>query len=209
MKKLASLIIVLVAFTLPVSAQNIVSIGNYSVDSSGNLRVPIYLNYSIDAGSVGIELNYNPAFVRAYSDQTIDKGDFTDFYGPDNSHNASGYITINTYKTAPGLNGNVTIGYVRLQAVGSPGSSSLLNLSILTLTDSNSNDIAGHTVNGSCTISLVPSVLTSIVVSPSSATLAVGETLTFNATALNDTIPMAGVNISFTRATHTLPTNKI
>ncbi|CAG0978622.1 hypothetical protein METP3_01938 [Methanosarcinales archaeon] len=56
------------------------------------------------------------------------------------------------------------------------------------------------TINGSAsvTVTAIPLTLTSIVVSPSSASLSVSETQAFNATAFNDTTPMPGVNVSWT-----------
>lgn len=145
MKKIVLPGLILLAFTLPVSPQtNIVLIGNHTTDSDKEIRVPIYLNNSINVGSVQIRLDYDPAVVSVYSDPTLDKGDFTAFYAPDNSRNTSGYITINTMQLGSDMSGNLTIGYVRLRAIGSSGGSVQPALSILTMTDNAGNDIIGR-----------------------------------------------------------------
>ena len=74
---------------------------------------------STGVASVGLRLSYDASVVLVYSDPILDMGDFTDYYAPDNSHNTSGYITINTYKTASSSNrplaltGDPVVGYIR------------------------------------------------------------------------------------------------
>ncbi len=170
MKKIVLVSLVLLALALPVSAENnTVSIGDHTVNAGEEIRVPIYLNDSTNVGATTIRLDYDPAVVMAYSKEcyevpdpeepdtniTIcdDRGSFTWVYLPDNSNNASGWITITTAKTGTGLSGNKKIGYVRLQAVGSPCSFSELNLSIEALTDNTGIDVSPKSdVDGSFTI---------------------------------------------------------
>jgi hypothetical protein len=161
--------LVLLALALPVSAQNIVSIGDHIVDPGEEIRVPIYLNDSTNVAGTTIRLDYDPAVVMAYSKEcyevpnpeepdtniTIceDRGSFTDYYAPDNSHNTSGYIRITTMRYGTPMSGNKKIGYVRLQAVGSPCSSSELNLTFEALTDDTGIDVSPKSdVDGSFTI---------------------------------------------------------
>lgn len=153
MRTIILISLVLIAISLPASAQNIASIGNFAVDANMEIRVPIFLNDSINVGSIGIELGYDPTIVKVSSLDPADKGNFIDFYGPDNSKNASGILTINTFKTGPGLNGNLTIGYLRLKAAGINGSISPLRLKILLITNETGDDISPSTaINGSFTI---------------------------------------------------------
>jgi hypothetical protein len=144
MNKIILVSILLMALAFPVSAQNIVSIGDHTVDAGGNIRVPIYLNESTGVAAVAVNLNYDPTVVRAYSDPLLDQGTILPVwvYNPDNSNNATGWITITAAKTGQdNLVGNQIIGYVRLQAVGSAGSSSLLDLTINALTDAAGDDV--------------------------------------------------------------------
>jgi hypothetical protein len=141
MNKIILLSFVLITFTLSSNAQNnSLSIGNNKIDD--NIRVPIYLNNSINVGSLQIRLDYDPASISVYSDPIMDKGDLADFYAPDNSHNKSGYITITTMKFGSGgLSGNLTVGYVRSQAIGGSGNSVKITPSILAITDDSGKDI--------------------------------------------------------------------
>jgi hypothetical protein len=134
--------IVFLALALPAGAQNyILSIESRTIDTDREIRLPIYLNNSINVGSVQIRLDYNPAVLSAYSDPILDKGDFISFYAPENSHNTSGYIIINAMQFGTALSGNLTIGYVRLQALNIPASSSQIALGIITITDDAGNDL--------------------------------------------------------------------
>jgi len=141
MHRIILLSVALITFTLSSNAQNnLLTIGNNKIDDY--IRVPIYLNNSINVGSFQTRLDYDPTSVNVYSDPIIDKGDFIDFYAPDNSHNKSGYITISTMKLGSGgLSGNLTIGYVRLQVIGGSGGSVKLTPSILVMTDDSGKDI--------------------------------------------------------------------
>jgi len=145
MNKIILLSVVLITFAFTSNAQNSSgSIGGDKIDNE--IRVPIYLNNSINVGSLQIRLDYDPVSVSVYSDPTMDKGELTDFYAPDNSHNKSGYITISAMKFGSGgVSGNLTIGYVRLQAISS-GSSVKIVPSILAITDDSGKDIIGKNV---------------------------------------------------------------
>jgi hypothetical protein len=147
MNKIILVSILLMALAFPASAVNDVSIGNHIVDPDGQIRVPIYLNDSTGVAGVAVRLEYDPAVVRAYSDPLLDQGAFLPIfvYAPDNSHNATGWITITAAKTGEdNLLGNMIIGYVRLQAVGSAGSSSLLDLTINSLADAAGDDVSPY-----------------------------------------------------------------
>lgn len=146
MNKMIMVCFVLIIVTLSSNAQNnLVSIDNPKIDDE--MRVPIYLNNSKNVGSLQIRLDYDPAVVSVYSDPNMDKGDFTDFYAPDNSHNTSGYITISTMKIGSGgMSGNLTIGYVRLQAIGDSGRSVKFIPSILAMTDDSGKEILDRNI---------------------------------------------------------------
>jgi hypothetical protein len=139
---------------LAVSFNNTISIPDVSASQASEQRVPITIYNSTGVASVQLKLSYNASVVLAYSDPVLDKGDFTDFYAPDNSHNTSGYIRISTYKLAPGgagslaLTGNPVVGYVRLRAVGNAGDSSSLKFSDIVITDDNSTELPYALRNG-------------------------------------------------------------
>ncbi len=149
MKKIL-LSIVLLALALPVSAQNyILSIESQTIDTDKEIRLPIYLNNSINVGSVQIRLGYDPAVLSVYSDPILDKGDFISVYAPENSRNTSGYILITAMQIGSALSGNLTIGYVRSQALNAPASSSQIALSIIAITDDAGNDLIRRSGGGS------------------------------------------------------------
>jgi|GEM_PF-5320581 len=142
---------------LPASAQNLVSIGNYGVDSNGEIRVPILLNNASGVGGFDIRLDYTPSVVSAYSNTLLDKGDFSDFYAADNARNTTGYIETFAIKFVPGgLSGNLVLGYVRLHAIGSPGSSSLLDLTVILYDDAGDSIPQENTIDGLFTVNLTP-----------------------------------------------------
>jgi hypothetical protein len=202
MNKILLLCFVLLALSIPASAQNIASIGNFAVDTDVEIRVPLYLNDSIDVGSVGINLSYDPAVVSASSFDPADIGSFTGSYDPDNSNNTGGWITINTSKTGDGLNGNLIIGYLTLKALGSAGSSSPLDLNFLSLIDGNGSEIVQRsTIGGTFTIEEETLIAPVITIQPSDKTVNAGETATFSVAATG-TAPLSyqwqkdGVNIT-------------
>ncbi|MCZ7402437.1 MAG: Ig-like domain-containing protein [Candidatus Methanoperedens sp.] len=79
------------------------------------------------------------------------------------------------------VNGNVTITFTALDA----------GTTFVNATNGSISNISSVTVNA------VPPVLTTILVSPYFATLNITGTHAFNATALNGSTPMAGVNVSW------------
>jgi|GEM_PF-5322366 len=151
MNKIILISFVLIVLVLSTNAQNnLLSIGNNKIDNE--TRVPIYLNNSVNIGSFQIRLDYDPASVSVYSDPIMDKGDLTDFYAPDNSHNKSGYIIISAMKFGSGgVSGNLTIGYVRLHAIEGSGSSIKLIPTILAMTDDSGKDIIERNVTNATT----------------------------------------------------------
>jgi|GEM_PF-1783834 len=117
----------------------------------------------------------------------------------------------------PGVNiswtsSNTTVGTVNqlFANTGSDGnasvtfSSSVAGNSFVNATNASVKGTASVTVNP--TVNPVPPVLTSIVVSPSSATLTAGASQAFIATAFNGTNRMPGVNISWTSSNTTVGT---
>jgi len=156
MNKIILVSILLMALAFPASAVNDVSIGDHIVDPDGQIRVPILLNDATGVSAFDLRLNYDPTVVTAFSNSTLDKGDINNFYGADNSNNASGYILINAYTTAGDLTGNIILGYVQLKAVGPAGSSSALDL-IVTLFDADSNELPING-QGSFTIKGLPAI---------------------------------------------------
>jgi len=152
---------------------NLVSIGNYTIETGATIRVPIYLNNSDNISGVGIKMTFDPAVVNVTSLDPVypenesgffpeysqeDVGNFRLFYGPDTS--SPGVITINTFKNGSGLNGSQVIGYVRMRAVGSAGNYSPLNISVLAMGDGEAKDVGTYGVeNGSVTLSGIPDIL--------------------------------------------------
>jgi len=151
------------ALAFPASAANTVTIGDHIVDPNGEVRVPILLTGAIGVGGADIKLDFDPGVVSVYSHPTLDKGDFTDFYAADNTQNASGSILITAMKFGSVLNGDLVLGYVRLKAIGSRGSSSSLDLTINLYNDMG-DTLESTIVDGSFTVPSLrtPSVLVQV-----------------------------------------------
>ncbi len=145
---ISMLVLVYILVALPGIAQesNEVSIAdNLSTASGSNISVPIMLENSTGVASISIKLNYNASVVNV-TDATA--GDFTAFFGFDNTNAANGWITISTYITGQNLTGDVNIANVTLEAIGNPGDSSSLNLTILSMSDQYGKGVNGTTDNG-------------------------------------------------------------
>ena len=102
--------------------------------------------------------------------------------------------TVNQLFAITGADGNASVTF----------SSSVAGNSFVNATNASVKGTASVTVNP--TVNPVPPVLTSIVVSPSSATLTAGASQAFIATAFNGTNRMPGVNISWTSSNTTVGT---
>jgi len=204
---LSMIIIALIAITSSVTAAvpvNLVSIGNYAIETAATIRVPVYLNNSEDIASVGIAMTFNPAVVNMTSLDPEDVGDFTQFYGPDNRFTTDGVITINTFKNGSGSSGDLVIGYVRLHAVGSAGSSSPLNISVIAMGNGEAKDVDSYSAaNGSFMIIAdnIPPEVTNLSVNQSDIPDDTdndplwGETMGLNVTVADDSSGISSVTI--------------
>ena len=114
------------------SAAATISIGNGSAGVGGTVVVPLMINDVTGAGSVEVNLTYDPSVVIPVS---ITNSDF-DLPPQDPPVNPeSGYVVINAMQFADGLDGSVKIGDITLQAMGDGGESSPLNLTDVILQD--------------------------------------------------------------------------
>jgi hypothetical protein len=154
------LLLALVTLTVPAVAQtsNVVSIPDgLTAASGGSVSTSIMLESSTGVSSVGIKLSYDASVVNVTS---AAKGDFTAFFGFDDTNAANGWITIQTYIMGGDLTGDVKVADVTLEAVGNPGDSSPLQIEILSLADEFGSDVTGTTDNGFFIVKL-QSVITS------------------------------------------------
>ena len=144
---MATALVLSITFAMPVAAQdsNVVSIADATTTQGSSEIVPIRIYNATGIASVGVKLSYNASVVNVTG---ATQGDFTAFFGFDNSHAADGWVTINTYIMGTDLTGNLTVANVTLEAVGNAGDSSPLNLEILTLSDKFGSDVQGTTDNG-------------------------------------------------------------
>jgi hypothetical protein len=108
------------------------------------------INDVTGAGSVEVNLTYNPSVVIPIS---ITNSDF-DWPPQDPPQKPeSGHVVINAIQFDTGLNGNVKIGDITLQAVGGKGESSPLNLTDMTLLNMTMWDIPiDGVINGTFTV---------------------------------------------------------
>jgi hypothetical protein len=148
MKRIGLFIILLSVFVSAASAATI-SIGNGTAEPGKTVVVPLMINDVADAGSVEVNLTYNPSVVIPIN---IINSDF-DMPPQDLPVDPeSGYIIINAMQFATGLNGNVKIGDITLRAIGDEGESSPLNLADAILQDMAMRDIPAGVISGTFTI---------------------------------------------------------
>jgi hypothetical protein len=140
----------LLLIPLPTQGSNEISIpDSLTAASGGDVSTSIMLEKSIGVASVGIKLSYNASVVNVTA---AAKGDFTAFFGFDNTNAANGWITINTYTMGQDLTGDVKVADVTLEAVGISGDASPLQIEILSLADQYGGDVIGRTNNGTFTV---------------------------------------------------------
>jgi hypothetical protein len=187
--------------TLQLPAENSLSIPDLTVLQARNTTASITLKNSTGVASVGMKLSYNASVVNATGAIV---GDFTAFFGFDDSNAANGWITINTYILGQDLTGDVKVADVTLEAVGTRGDTSPLNLEILSMATQYGSDVTGTTDNGTLTIPMDSSP--PLVTNPASSQAIPddtdndpqwGEIATLNVTVTDDTeVASVTVNLS-------------
>ena len=145
----AMIIFALSLIAISTAGATTVSISNGTAAPDGTVVVPLMINDVTGAGSVEVNLTYNSSVVIPIN-VTNSNFDMPPQDPPINPE--SGYVIINAMQFATGLNGNVKIGDITLQAVGSEGESSPLNLADAILQDMAMQDIPVGRINGTFTI---------------------------------------------------------
>jgi len=118
--------------------------------------VPIMIYNATGVACAGVKLTYDVSVVAVTG---ATQGDFTAYFGFDDEHAANGWVTINTYITETQLTGDLIVANVTLEATGSGGDTSPLNLEVISMTDKYGNKMPGTTHNGTFTIRSQPPVL--------------------------------------------------
>jgi len=126
-------VVLLGAFMHVVAAgSTTITIGDINVAPSKSITVPIMVNNVSNLGAADIKLAYNANVVRVTS---VADSDF-EFLNANLEKAAIGNIRIIAYQTGEtGLDGNVKVANVTLQAVGNIGNSSILDLSGSSISD--------------------------------------------------------------------------
>gem|GEM_PF-1017306 len=133
--------------------QATVTIGNYIVAPNGYVVAQMIANNVNNLGSVTVNLSYNPAVVHVTSVDTS-TGNALTFGLISNIDNSTGFATVTTGDISlNGLSGNVIIANFTLNAIGSNGTSSPLNITIDSFADAPAgNPIPVAAVNGTLNI---------------------------------------------------------
>ena len=139
------LLVALALLTQTSAAQAELSIGDVSAAHGDEVTIPIMIHDATGVAAVGLNLRYYPDVVNVTD---AEQGDLTDYFGFDSSNAANGWVTINTYVMVRDLTGDLIVANVTLEAVGSPGDSSPLNLEIISLVDQYGNEPPGTINNG-------------------------------------------------------------
>ena len=113
-------------FAVQAVAATTVSIENVFVEPNGNATASIMISDVIDVGVADINLAFNQSVVHVTG---AENSDFDFMHVVIN--NSTGVARIGAFQiSSPGLNGDVKLADIRLDAVGSAGEASMLNLSI-------------------------------------------------------------------------------
>jgi len=117
--------------------------------------IPLRISNASNLGSIDLELRYNHTVVRVTN---ATPGDF-EVMIPNLEQNATGFVKLVAFQAEnPGLNGMVVLAYLGLTAVGAPGETSTLNLTVVKLTDvePECRDIPHEARNGTFAINRPP-----------------------------------------------------
>jgi len=129
------------------SPDTVVSIPDASADSGQSVTVAISVTDVTLLGAATIHLHYTPGVVHVTN---VTAGDLPDTFLCA-INNVTG-VTIITGANITGINGTATFAYVTLEAVGSPGDTSPLNLEVITLADTSGTPISYTEDDGIFTI---------------------------------------------------------
>lgn len=131
-----------------------VQVGSAELAAGAKAVMPIVVkgvtsDYGLGAYDLGI--TFDPKVVQV---DAVESGDGS-FAAPAayNIDNSRGVVLLNGYQPQiPGPQGDVTIAQLALTAVGGSGSSTALDILVLTLVDSLGNDIGTTTISGGATV---------------------------------------------------------
>jgi len=180
--------------------QNIVAIGDVTLEHGATTDVPIQLVNSTGVGGATVTLTFNPSIVNTTN---MVAGDFDSVFTPDYSDVGTGTLRITCTELGTDLTGDLTIATVTFDAVGTSGSCAL-GLSA-DLTDKSEAAVTSAVNNGTFTISVAEDTtaptITSVTLSPTNAVPGGSVTVTVVAT---DASGIASVTANGTTGTTTL-----
>ena len=139
------------ALGVPHAGASEVSMGTAQVERDTAVVLPLMIRNVTNLGSIDLELDYNHAVVIVTN---VSGGDF-DLLVPNLEASAAGHVRVVAFQTAsPGLTGSVVLARLTLTAVGAPGSTSTLKISMNKLTDATPQcrDLLYSITNGTFTI---------------------------------------------------------
>lgn len=130
-----------------------VYIGDLSAFIGESVTTPITIYNATDTASIGVKLSYDASVINVTD---AEQGDFTDYFGFDNSNAVDGWVTINMFLIGTQLSGDLIVANVTIEAIGSVigsgGDTSPLNLEIISMTDKDGYEMPRTTRNGTFTI---------------------------------------------------------
>ena len=125
-------ILMLTAIPGSAAQSNVISIGDAVLDPGNSTTIPIMIYNATDVAGVELNLRYDPDVVNVIG---AEQGDFTSWFALDDSNAGDGWVKITTYVKGGNLSGDLIVANVMLEAIGSPGDSSPLNLEVIDLAD--------------------------------------------------------------------------
>ncbi|MBI2934768.1 MAG: S8 family serine peptidase, partial [Chloroflexi bacterium] len=135
----------------PLTENTTVETGSATLPPGGNTQIPVSVKGTSDSWGLGaydFRATFNPQVVRV--DQVL-TGDFAP--PTKKLDNTNGAVLFNAYQSdMPGPTGDVVVAYLKVTAVGGSGSSTPLDISITTLSNSDGGAIPAADVDGTVTI---------------------------------------------------------
>jgi hypothetical protein len=138
---------------VPVSVATTVSVSDVFFESGDDATIVVMINNVSNVGVANINIDYNSSVVRI---TTIDNSDFGNLYPVIN--NSIGLVKIGGVDYGDGLNGDVRLADLLIEAVGDAYETSTLNLTVNELKEASATEtsIPATVENGTAVLNLLP-----------------------------------------------------
>ncbi len=214
--KLTIALTMLVLFVSTASAQPVATdfgVNDTSGDPDTFVLIPVNITNVQNESIAGIvfDISFDSSVINL-TEAHVQRGDLTSVWDSPGYNPANGRISIvfGGSGTEIPINGSGSVVVLNFSVVGAPGAKSAMNISGIQLSGLEGALGTATANNGTFIITgqiVIDKNLTTIAVSPPTATLTAGATQTFTATAMDpNNTPIPGININFTSDNTTVGT---